>query len=151
MAASIQAYRIWRIEQQFMPIVGLIALFFSIMAIRLMMAIENAQIVIVGGLEQISADRAIALAIGVHKLALMKMSIILFTKVSMIIFSFQGLYPEMILQRAATIAMNTTLTSDKGTIVSRYNTTKKEKRRENETRERVTMMVSCIGKLLDLS
>ena len=134
-----------------MPIVGLIALFFSIMAIRLMMAIENAQIVIVGGLEQISADRAIALAIGVHKLALMKMSIILFTKVSMIIFSFQGLYPEMILQRAATIAMNTTLTSDKGTIVSRYNTTKKEKRRENETRERVTMMVSCIGKLLDLS
>jgi hypothetical protein len=151
MAASIQAYRIWRIEQQFMPIVGLIALFFSIMAIRLMMAIENAQIVIVGGLEQISADRAIALAIGVHKLALMKMSIILFTKVSMIIFSFQGLYPEMILQRAATIAMNTTLTSDKGTIVSRYNTTKKEKRRENETRERMTMMVSCIGKLLDLS
>jgi hypothetical protein len=134
-----------------MPIVGLIALFFSIMAIRLMMAIENAQIVIVGGLEQISADRAIALAIGVHKLALMKMSIILFTKVSMIIFSFQGLYPEMILQRAATIAMNTTLTSDKGTIVSRYNTTKKEKRRENETRERMTMMVSCIGKLLDLS
>jgi hypothetical protein len=151
MAASIQAYRIWRIEQQFMPIVGLIALFFSIMAIRLMMAIENAQIVIVGGLEQISADRAIALAIGVHKLALMKMSIILFTKVSMIIFSFQGLYPEMILQRAATIAMNTTLTSDKETIVSRYNTTKKEKRRENETRERMTMMVSCIGKLLDLS
>jgi hypothetical protein len=57
----------------------------------------------------------------------------------------------MILQRAATIAMNTTLTSDKGTIVSRYNTTKKEKRRENETRERMTMMVSCIGKLLDLS
>jgi hypothetical protein len=135
-----------------MPIVGLIALFFSIMAIRLMMAIENAQIVIVGGLEQISADRAIALAIGVHKLALMKMSIILFSKVSMIIFSFQGLYPEMILQRAATIAMDTTLTSNKRTtIVSRYNTTKKKKRRENETRERVTMMVSCIGKLLDLS
>jgi hypothetical protein len=134
-----------------MPIVGLIALFFSIMAIRLMMAIENAQIVIVGGLEQISADRAIALAIGVHKLALMKMSIILFSKVSMIIFSFQGLYPEMILQRAATIAMDTTITSNKWTIASKYNTTKKEKRRENETRERMTMMVSCIGKLLDLS
>jgi hypothetical protein len=134
-----------------MPIVGLIALFFSIMAIRLMMAIENAQIVIVGGLEQISADRAIALAIGVHKLALMKMSIILFSKVSMIIFSFQGLYPEMILQRAATIAMDTTITSNKWTVVSKYNTTKKEKRRENETRERMTMMVSCIGKLLDLS
>jgi len=84
---------------------------------KLMMIIENSQVVIEGGLSHLQPDRAIALAIGIHKLVLIKLGISLFSKISLLIFFLQGLYPEAVVQHAATVAMSTTIAAAKiGTI-----------------------------------
>jgi hypothetical protein len=93
-----------------MSITILVGLFFSMIAIRLIMTIESTQGIIACRLYHIPADRVVGLAIGVHKLALMKMSIRILSKASLVMFSMQGIYPETILQCQAALArINTTL------------------------------------------
>jgi hypothetical protein len=122
-----------------MSIIFLVALFFSMIAIRLMMTIESTQGIIACGLYQIPADRVVDIAIGVHKLALMKMSIRILSKVSVVMFNMQGIYHETILQCLAALArINTTLplpNYNAALIMTDHDTNHTGSNKKNKTKE----------------
>lgn len=83
-----------------MSITVLVGLFFSIIATKLVMTIENRQsIMFISGLynvpANVPADLIVSDTIGTHKLTLMKLTIRILYRVSMAIFYLQGLYPEI--------------------------------------------------------
>lgn len=77
-----------------MSITVLVGLFFSIIATKLAMTIENRQSII-SGLYNVPVDLIISDTIVTHKLTLMKLTIRILYRVSMAIFYLQGLYPEI--------------------------------------------------------
>ena len=77
-----------------MSITVLVGLFFSIIATKLVMTIENRQSII-NGLYNVPVDLIVSDTIGTHKLTLMKLTIRILYRVSMAIFYLQGLYPEI--------------------------------------------------------
>jgi hypothetical protein len=77
-----------------MSITVLVGLFFSIIATKLVMTIENRQSII-NALYNVPVDLIVSDTIGTHKLTLMKLTIRILYRVSMAIFYLQGLYPEI--------------------------------------------------------
>jgi hypothetical protein len=96
-------------------IMAVVGLAFSMIAIRLMMAIENTQVVIVGviGQQLPKSNKVVAFAIGAKKFLMIKMGIVFFGKVSSLIFLLQEMYIEKTVQGAASTMMNTIVASNK--------------------------------------
>jgi hypothetical protein len=105
-------------------VMAVVGLTFSMLAIRLMMMVENTQIVVVGVLGQQlpKKPRAIVFAIGEKKFYLLKMGITLFVKISSLIFVLQEMYIEKNVQGAASTMMTTIMTSNKmvGNTATKY-------------------------------
>jgi hypothetical protein len=83
-----------RVKYYSMSITVLVGLFFSIIATKLVMTIENRQSII-SGLYNVPVDLIVSDTIVTHKLTLMKLTIRILYRVSMAIFYLQGLYPEI--------------------------------------------------------
>lgn len=96
-------------------IMAVVGLAFSMVAIRLMMAVENTQIVIVGviGQQLPKSNKVVAFAIGAKKFLMIKMGIVFFGKISSLIFLSQEMYIEKTVQGAASTMMNTIVASNK--------------------------------------
>jgi hypothetical protein len=96
-------------------VIALVGLTFSILAIRLMMVVENAQIVVVGviGQQLPKKQKAIVFAIGTKKFHILKIGIAIFERISSLIFLLQEMELEKTVQGAASIMMSTILTSNK--------------------------------------
>ena len=103
---------------------AVIAITFSMVAIRLMMVVENAQIVVVGviGQQLPKKHKAIVFAIGTKKFYMLKICIAFFVKISLLIFLLQEMEMEKTVQGAASTMMNTILTSNKviGDAATKY-------------------------------
>jgi hypothetical protein len=96
-------------------VIAIIGLTFSMVAIRLMMVIENAQVVVVGviGQQLPKKHKAIVFAIGAKKFYVLKICIVFFGKISSLIFVLQEMEIEKTVQGAASTMMNTILISNK--------------------------------------
>lgn len=96
-------------------IMAVVGLAFSMVAIRLMMAVENTQIVIVDviGQQLPKSNKVVAFAIGAKKFLMIKMGIVFFGKISSLIFLSQEMYIEKTVQGAASTMMNTIVASNK--------------------------------------
>ena len=106
-------------------VVEVVGLAFSMIAIRLMMVLENTQVTIVGAIGQARAKRpkrVVALAIGAKKIFVLKVGIVFFGRISALIFQVQEMYAEKTVQAAASSMMNTIVVSNKmiGRAASRY-------------------------------
>lgn len=95
-----------------MAVVGLA---FSMVAIRLMMVVENTQIVIVGvvGRQLPRKSGVVAFTMGAKRFFMLKAGIIFFGKISTLIFLVQEMYLEKTVQGAASTMMNTIVSSNK--------------------------------------
>ena len=105
--------------------VEVIGIAFSMIAIKLMMALENTQVTIVGAIGQARPkrpDRVVALAIGAKKFFVLKIGIVFFGRISALIFQVQEMYTEKSVQAAASSMMNTIVVSNKmiGHAATRY-------------------------------
>src|SRR5215211_2128944 len=73
-----------------MSITVLVGLFFSIIATKLVMTIENRQsIMSISGLYNVPVDLIVSDTIGTHRLTLMKLTIRILYRVSMVIFIYK--------------------------------------------------------------
>ena len=96
--------------------VEVVGLAFSMVAIRLMMAVENTQVVIVdvvGRQLPRKSGRVVALTISAKKFFMLKAGIMFFGKISTLIFLTQEMYFEKTVQGAASTMMNTIVSSNK--------------------------------------
>lgn len=105
--------------------VEVIGIAFSMIAIKLMIALENTQVTIVGAIGQARPrrpERVVAFAIGAKKFFVLKVGIVFFGKISALIFQVQEMYAEKSVQAAASSMMNTIVVSNKmiGRAASRY-------------------------------
>ena len=105
--------------------VEVIGLAFSMIAIRLMIAVENTQVTIVGAIGQAKPKRpekVVALAISTKKFFMLKLGILFFGRISALIFQVQEMYAEKSVQAAASTMMNTIVVSNKmlGRAASKY-------------------------------
>lgn len=94
-------------------------------AIKLMMALENTQVTIAGAIGQARPkrpERVVALAIGAKKFFVLKVGIVFFGRISALIFQVQEMYAEKSVQAAASSMMNTIVVSNKliGSAATRY-------------------------------
>lgn len=97
-------------------IVEVIGLVFSMIAIKLMMAVESTQVTIVGAIGQRRPKRPqkiVALTIGAKKFFMLKIGIVFFGRISGLIFFFEEMYAEKTVQAAASTMMNTIVLSNK--------------------------------------
>ena len=96
--------------------VEVIGIAFSMIAIRLMMVLENAQVTIVGAIGQARprrSEKVVALAMGAKKILVLKIGIVFFGRISALIFQVQEMYAEKTVQAAASSMMNTIIVSNK--------------------------------------
>ncbi len=98
--------------------VALVGLAFSMISIKLMSMIENAQVVITGAMENKQRfskynTLVVAFAIGTRKFLVMRVGIIFFGKISAIIFAAESMSPERVVERATLAIMNTVLLSNR--------------------------------------
>lgn len=105
--------------------VEVIGIAFSMIAIRLMMVLENTQITIVGAIAQARPkrpERVFALAMGAKKIFVLKVGIVFFGRISALIFQVQEMYAEKTVQAAASSMMNTIVVSNRliGKAATRY-------------------------------
>ncbi|HEX2014828.1 MAG TPA: hypothetical protein VLA68_06345 [Nitrososphaera sp.] len=106
-------------------LVEVIGLAFSVVAIRLMMAVENTQVTIVGAIGQRrpkSRQKIVALTMGAKKFFMIKVGIVFFGRISSLIFLVQEMYAERTVQAAASTVMNTIVVSNRmiGKAATRY-------------------------------
>jgi hypothetical protein len=106
-------------------IVEVVGIAFSMIAIRLMMVLENTQVTIAGAMSQARPrrpQRVVALAIGAKKFFVLKIGIVFFGRISALIFQVQEMYAEKTVQAAASAMMNTIVVSNKmiGQAASKY-------------------------------
>lgn len=106
-------------------VVEVIGLAFSVIAIRLMIALEKSQVTIVGAIGQAKSRRpqkVVAFAIGAKKFFVLKLGIVFFGRISALIFQVQEMYAEKTVQAAASSVMNTIVVSNKmiGQAATRY-------------------------------
>jgi len=99
-------------------LVALVGLVFSMISIKLMSIVENAQFVITGAKENKNRfskynTLIVAFAIGTKKFLLIRVGIIFFGKISAIIFAAEAMYPEKVVERATLVIMNTVLLSNR--------------------------------------
>ena len=98
-----------------------VALFFSMVSIKLMMIVENAQIIVIGTIGQhlMQPDRIVALAMGAHKFLMIKIGIVFFSKVSALMFSLQDeMYSAKVVQVAAATLLSTVLIGTRTKVVA---------------------------------
>jgi hypothetical protein len=105
--------------------VEVVGIAFSMIAIRLMMVLENTQLTIVGAIGQARAkkpERVVAIAMGAKKIFVLKVGIVFFGRISALIFQVQEMYAEKTVQAAASSMMNTIVVSNKmiGRAATRY-------------------------------
>lgn len=105
--------------------VEFIGIAFSMIAIKLMMALENTQVTLAGAIGQARPkrpERVVALAIGAKKFFVLKVGIVFFGRISALIFQVQEMYAEKTVQAAASSMMNTIVVSNKmlGQTATRY-------------------------------
>jgi len=96
--------------------VEVVGLAFSMVAIRLMMAVENTQVVIVdvvGRQLPRKSGRVVAFTMSAKKFFMLKVGIMFFGKISTLIFLTQEMYFEKTVQGAASTMMNTIVSSNK--------------------------------------
>jgi hypothetical protein len=115
-------------------VIALVGLTFSIISIRLMSIVENAQVVIVGAIGKHHRrllkqnDKVVAVGIGARKFLAIKIGIAFFGKVSSIIFASQDMYSEKIVEGATLAMMNTVLLSNKlGKVAAKHSRDTAEK------------------------
>lgn len=106
-------------------LIEVIGLAFSVVAIRLMMVVENAQVTIAGTIGQKlpkKSKKVVAMTIGAKKFLVLKMGIVFFGRISSLIFLVQEMYAEKTVQLAASTMMNTILVSNRrvGRAATRY-------------------------------
>jgi hypothetical protein len=105
--------------------VEVIGIAFSMIAIRLMMVLENTQITIGSAIAQARPkrpERVVALAMGAKKVLVLRVGIIFFGRISALIFQVQEMYAEKTVQAAASSMMNTIVVSNRmlGKAATRY-------------------------------
>jgi hypothetical protein len=106
----------------FAALVMLVGLVFGMISIKLMSVVENAQIVVVRG-KRISNDLGrstvvptrviVAFAMGARKLIILRIGIWFFTRLSTIVFTVEGMYPEKFVEGAALKMMKTVMISNR--------------------------------------
>lgn len=106
-------------------VVEVIGIAFSMIAIKLMMALESTQVTIVGAIGQARPrrpERVVALAAGAKKVFMLKVGIVFFGRISALIFQVQEMYAEKTVQAAASSMMNTIVVSNRmiGSAAHRY-------------------------------
>ncbi|HEX9677137.1 MAG TPA: hypothetical protein VGA14_00045 [Nitrososphaera sp.] len=90
------------------------AMISSMISVRLMMVVEKAQVIVAGAIGQrLQTDRIVAMAIGTHKLFMIKIGIAIFSRISYLIFSLEGMYEEKAVQKAIATMMSTVVASTK--------------------------------------
>ena len=83
------------------------AMISSMISIRLMMVVEKAQVIVAGAIGQrLQTDRIVAMAIGTHKLFMIKIGIAIFSRISYLIFSLEGMYEEKAVQKPIATMMS---------------------------------------------
>lgn len=88
------------------------ALVCAMISMRLMAAVEKAQVVVAGTIGRgIRSDKLVAMAIGTKKLFVLRLGIAFFSRISDLMFSIEGMYQERAVQRVASAMMNTVVTS----------------------------------------
>ena len=105
--------------------VEVIGIAFSMIAIKLMMVLDNTQITIGSAIAQARPkrpERVIALAMGAKKILVLRVGIIFFGRISALIFQVQEMYAEKTVQAAASSMMNTIVVSNRmlGKAATRY-------------------------------
>lgn len=102
-------------------VVEVIGLAFSMVAIRLMMAVENAQVTI-GQRRPRKPQKVVAIALSAKKFFVLRVGIVFFGRISALIFMAQDMYAEKVVQGAASTMMNTIIVSNKmiGHAATRY-------------------------------
>ena len=98
--------------------VALVGLAFSMISIKLMSMVENAQVVMMGAMENKRRfskynTLVVAYAIGAKKFLVIRVGIIFFGKISAMIFAVESMYPERVVERATLAIMNTVLLSNR--------------------------------------
>jgi len=96
-------------------IIAVVGLAFSMVAIRLMMVVENTQIVFVDVIGQQLPRKSsrIIVLISAKKFFVLKVGIMFFGRISSLIFLAQEMYIEKTVQGAASTMMNTFVASNK--------------------------------------
>ena len=131
-------------------VVALIGLVFSMISIKLMLIIENAQIIVVKGIAEkgsssrkrieslrgTKSKKIVAFAISSYKLAFLRVGATFFARISSIIFIAESMYPERVVERAALEVMRTVLISNRILVTVRNgrHTIKKKIRRRNHNK-----------------
>jgi hypothetical protein len=107
-------------------IVALVGLIFSMISIKLISVVENAQVVIVSRMGKRPRSlrpkqKVVALAMGARKFLVLKIGIVFFGKVSSIIFAAEAMYPEKVIEGATLSIMNTVLLSSRiGKVATKH-------------------------------
>ena len=104
-------------------IIALVGLVFGMISIKLMSAVENAQVVLVGRINsrrqsQKEKGKIVALAISARKLFALRIGVAFFGKISSIIFVAEAMYPEKVVEGAALAVMKTIMFSNQIRIVT---------------------------------
>lgn len=90
------------------------ALVCSFISIKLMMVAEGAQVVVAGTIGRLpQPDRVVAMTMGTRKFFVLRVGIVFFSRLSWLIFSFEGMYNGKVVQRAASTVMNTVVVSNR--------------------------------------
>jgi hypothetical protein len=106
-------------------VVALLGLTFSMISIKLMSIVENAQVVVsaVGNRRRLAnqaknKNKVVVMVMGARKLLVIKIGIIFFGKISTMIFAAETMYPARVVEGATMAIMNTVLVSNKITRVA---------------------------------
>ena len=88
------------------------ALICGMISLRLMIAVEKAQVIVAGAIGQgMRSERVVAMAIGRRKVFAIKVAIAFFSRISNLMFSVEGMYQEKAIQKAISSMMNTVVVS----------------------------------------
>lgn len=115
-------------------IIAVVGLAFSMVAIRLMMVVENTQVVFVDviGQQLPSRSKIVVFTLSAKKFFVLKVGIVFFGRISSLIFLAQEMYIEKTVQGAASTMMNTFVASNK--IIARAATNTKHAARKVKKR-----------------
>jgi hypothetical protein len=95
-------------------VVAASALILGMISLRLMMGVERTLVIVAGSIGRVApTGRITALAIGTHRLFLMRLAIAFFSRLSNLMFMVEGMYQEKAVQKAVSNMMNTVVASTK--------------------------------------
>jgi hypothetical protein len=137
----------------FGALVALVGLLFSMISIRLMSIVENAQIrvskTVKAGNTRLSrasketrGNKVVVLAISTPKLVFLRIGVIFFGRISAIIFVAEEMYPARVVEGAALTMMKTVLISNQiriATVRHGRRAIKKIKKKDNVNRSPINI------------